>query len=288
MLDFTSEEPFRAEHPAAYRVIAACEAAALLLPIIVYMIVVSGIYHTPDNAWMALGLIGCIIMGIGFSSIVAAWTGEYFGHIVTGLLIGIGAFMIGVSLLMIYNKTLDALFDQKMVSYYFINLFFLCLPAIFYGMFRVSIGGWLRAKRIGLSRIAEYKKGKKNFWWYEKINEEYGMGLLYHINRLFTIAYPAAFILHILFGWLKIVSIPVAFLLIFTCVLASMMSLFSSIQSNKEDHGCPFVLIARSRRNGIDSFVLDLIVAAFPLGLAYAEFVAISDLWQLPWHVSYL
>lgn len=283
MLDFFSEERFRAEHPIAYKIIAACEVAAFLLPLIIYMIFVFGIYRTPDNPWMALGLIGDIVMGIGFSSIVAAWMGEYLGHLVTGICIGAGASMVGVSVIFTYDRTLFALFDQKMVSYYFLNLLYLCIPAIYYGMFRVSIGGWLQAKRIGLSRIEKYKKGKKNFWWYEKINEEYDLGLLYGINRLFTIVYPAALILHLLFGWIKLISIPVSFLLVLSGVLSALMSLFSSVQSNKEEHGRPIVLIARGRNDGIDSFLLDLIAAAFPLGMVYAELIAISDLWQLSW-----
>lgn len=191
--------------------------------------------------------------------------------------------MVGVSVLFLYDQTLYTAFDQEMVSYYFINVIFLCLPAIYYMMFRFGIESWLRAKRIGKSRIKGYKKGKKNFWWYEKINEKYDLGLLYGINRLFTIAYPAALILHLLFGWIKLVSIPVSFLLVLSGGLSALMSLFSSVQSNKEMHGHPIVLIARSRNGGIDSFLLELIAAAFPLGMVYAELIIIADLWQLSW-----
>lgn len=275
----SSDDAFKAEHPIIYKVLVACAITVLMLPIIIYMVFVVGIYPAPDSGWIALGWVGSFIIGIGFFNIVAAWIGQYLGHLVTGLCIGAGALLVGVSIFLLYNQTLYNFFDQEMVDYYFINMFFLCIPAIYYVVFRSGVDTWLRAKRISKLIIKKSKIGKKNFWWYEEINEKYYMGLLYHINRLFTIAYTVAFILHFLFGWIKIVSIPVSILLVFSSVLASLMSLFSSIQSNKKVHGQPFVLIARSQNDGIDSFVLDFFIAALPLGIAYAELIAISNLW---------
>ena len=276
-----SDVSFNMEHPIIYKVLVACGIAALMFPMIIYMVFILVIYPAPNSAWILLGFAGAFIIGIGFINIVAAWIGQYLGHLVTGLSIGIGVLIVGISILLLYNHTLYNMFNQEMLSLYFINLLFLSLPAIYYIQFREGVNLWLRLKRISKSEIKKCKKGKRNYWWYTEINEKYKMGLIYYLNLMFTTSFSIAFILHFLFGWIKIMSIPVSIMIIFIGVLSSIMSLFASIQSNKTVHGCPFVLVARSENRGVDSFVLDLMIAAFPLAMSYAEMLVVLNLFKL-------
>lgn len=98
-----SDDDFKAEHPVAYIFLVVCSIAALMLPVILYAVFVTEINPALSSAWMALGWIGAFLIGTGFFNIVAAWIGQYLGHIVTGLCIGVGALMVGVSLLLIYG-----------------------------------------------------------------------------------------------------------------------------------------------------------------------------------------
>ena len=107
------------------------------------------------------------------------------------------------------------------------------------------------------------------------------MGFLYSINRLFTIIYPSTVIFHILFGWIKIMTIPIFFLSCILYIFTAGMCLFSAIQNNLDFHGKAFVLFGKSLNGGVDSIVLDLIVSALPLICAYAQLILLSNIWHI-------
>lgn len=175
-----SDDVFKAEHPNIYKILVACGITALMLPVFIYMAFILFIYPAPNSGWMLLGFAGAFIIGIGLFNIVAAWIGQYLGHLVSIICFAVGALMVLSSILLLYNHTLYDLFDQEMVTYYFINMLFMSLPIIFYVVFRSEIYNWLRARRISKSTIRKGEKGIKNFWWYEGINEKQNMGLLYY------------------------------------------------------------------------------------------------------------
>lgn len=270
--DPASDEDFKRRHPVGYWILVAVGIGGLLLPLVIVLLVTSVFFPAPDSGFLLLAMVGCFIMGIGIFNIVAAWIGQYLGHGVTIGSFLLGGLLIAVSCIIIYVPDIYSLFDEEMVTFYFMTLLFLALPPVFYGIFRYAVHSWLRRKKISNTRIQKLKKGKRNYWWYEAIHEEYPMGILYHLNKLQTVAYPMAAVLALLLGWLRFMAPVVSGLYVLVSVAAAAMSLFSSVQNNLEEHGSPFVIVAQRKNKGIDSFVFDLILAGFPLTAAYVHF----------------
>ena len=126
--------------------------------------------------------------------------------------------------------------------------------------------------------IKRLKKGKRNYWWYEGIHNECDMGLLYHLNKFLTVAYPISLVMLLAFGWLKFAVPIIAVCYAVISLTTAGMSLFSSIQDNKDEFGVPFVILRFNKRKRLCSIVLDLAEAAFPILAAYADLVLVSDI----------
>ena len=273
---------FRAEHPREYRIITTCAAISMLLPPFLDLVIAGGVFHAPNSPWLMLGFAGAFVFGIGLYNIAAAWMEQYLGHLLTMLSFTVGAAMVAASLLPLFDVEFSALFDKRMVSFYFLYLLLLCLPPLYYALFRGAADIWLRQKRISKTMIRKLKKGKANFWWYQALHEKYGLGAIYFINRVFTVLYPTALLLHLIFGWIKIISVPTFFLSALCNLLASFMFMFSGCQFHKDAFGRPFVLLARLPGGKYQSTLFDLFTAAVPLAVAYVQLKILADLWSFP------
>ena len=265
-----SDEAFQRRHPIGYNVLMGCGIAALVLPLILFAWITESFLTTPNSAFLLLAVAGCLIIGIGLFNIVAAWIGQYLGHAVTAGCFLLGGALVAISYVLMYVPDVYALFDEAMVNYYFFSLLFLALPPLFYFMFRVGADSCL-TKRLGAKKLSELKRGKKNFWWYAAVQREYRMGWMYHANKLVTILYPVTLMLALCFGWIRVVTPVISGLYALMSVPLAAMSLFATVQRNRSDHGAAFVLIARSRNNGVDSIFFDLFWAAFPLLAVYVH-----------------
>ena len=217
------------------------------------------------------------MIGIGLFNIVAAWIGQYLGHWVTIGSVLLGGILVAVSLSILYNPGAYAMFDELMVTYYFATMIFIALTPIFYLTFRFSVKSWLRRKRISQSKIKHMMKGKKNFWWYEALHEEVDMELVYRANKLLTILYPINLVLALSLGWIRCMAPVITGLYVIVSILTAGMSLFSSVQSNIDAYGIPFVLIRRNENGGFTSLLSDLAMAVFPLLAGYAHVLAMLD-----------
>ena len=173
-----------------------------------------------------------------------------------------------------------------MVGFCFITLIFLALPAIFYVWFRFSVDSWLRkVKRVSKSKLKKMKVGKRNYWWYEALHAEVNMGILYTVNKLFTICWVFAVGLTLLTGMIRIMSIVIGVFCMVTYILTIVMLIFSTMQSNLDEFGIPFVLIARRKETKrIHSSLFDLMMVGFFAAILYAHLMMICNLWgiQLP------
>lgn len=276
-LDPASDEAFKKKHPIGYWVLIACGIGGLVLPLAILILVTSVIFPAPNSGFLMLAMAGCFIIGIGIFNIIAAWIGQYLGHWVTIGSFLVGGLLVAVSLTIIYVPDIYALFDEAVVSFYFMTLLFLLPPPIFYLMFRHAVHEWLRRRKISKSRIEKMKKGKRNYWWYQALHEEFDLGLLYHLNKLQTIVYPVTAVLGLLFGWLRCMMPVVSGLYAVVSLLGAAMSLFSSVQMNLEEHGVPFVILAQRKNKGFDSIVFDLILAGFPLMAGYAHIMTMLE-----------
>lgn len=277
-----SDDEFKKKHPIGYGILVACGIGALVLPLIVLLFVIEIWYPAPSSGFLVLAIAGCFIIGIGLFNIVAAWIGQYLGHWVTAGCFLLGGAFVSISLVIIYNPDVYALFDELMVTYYFSTMLFIALPPIFYLLFRFAVESWLRKKNISKSRIKKLKKGKKNFWWYEALHEEVDLGLIYHANKLFTILYPIDLALALTLGWLRFMTPVITGIYVIISVLSAGMSLFSSAQNNIEAYGKPVVVLRRTKNHGFTSSLFDLAIAAFPLLAGYAHILVMLDALKIP------
>lgn len=280
--DPASDEAFKKKHPIGYGILAACSIGVLVLPLIILLLVTELWYPAPNSGFLVLAIAGCFIIGVGLFNIVAAWIGQYLGHWVTVGCFLLGGAFVSISLVILYNPDVYALFDELMVAYYFTTMLFIALPPIFYLFFRLAVESWLRRKRISKNRIKNLKKGKKNFWWYEALHEEVNLGLIYYANKLVTILYPINLVLALTLGWLRFMTPVITGLYVIISVLSAGMSLFASFQNNIEEYGTPIVILRRTKNQGFTSSLFDLAMAAFPLLAGYAHLLAMLDALQIP------
>lgn len=268
-----SDEEFKRKHPIGYGVLVGCGIGGLVLPLFILILVTSVFFPAPNSGFLFLAMVGCFIIGIGIFNIVAAWIGQYLGHWVTLGCFLLGGLLVAISCFIIYTPDIYALFDEEMVSFYFMSMLFLALPPIFYMMFRFAIESWLRRKKVSKSRIKKLKTGKRNYWWYEAIHEQYDMGLLYHLNKFLTVSYPITLGISILLGWVRAMAPFISGLYALISITVAAMALFASVQNNLDEYGVPVVILRQSKNKRIDSIIFDLAAAAFPLSAAYAHIV---------------
>ena len=277
-----SDDAFKKKHPIPYGALVACGIGVLVLPLIILLLVTVIWYPTPNSGFLLLAGAGCFIIGIGLFNIVAAWIGQYLGHWVTIGCFSLGCALVSISLVIMYHPDVYALFDEQMVTYYFVTILLFALPPIFYLFFRSGVGSWLKRKRISRNRIQKLKKGKKNFWWYEALHEEINLGLIYHANKLITILYPIVLVLALTLGWLRFMAPLITSLYVIICVLSVGMALFYSVQNNIEAYGTPIVVLRRTENHGFTSSLFDLAMAAFPLLAGYAHVLLTLDALNIP------
>ena len=97
----------------------------MLLPPFLYLVIAGGVFHAPNSPWLMLGFAGAFVFGIGLYNIAAAWMEQYLGHLLTMLSFTVGAAMVAASLLPLFDVEFSALFDKRMVSFYFLYLLLL-------------------------------------------------------------------------------------------------------------------------------------------------------------------
>lgn len=275
-----SDESFKAQHPIGYWVLVAFGIIAFVLPLIIYTIYISKFDENQSiGGWFLPAIVGCLVMGVGLFNIVAAFIHQYLGHKLTwACLLGGGA-VVGLSMFMTENPQL---YDADVSTFYFVSLFMMLLPAIFYARFRQSVEYWLnRSKKISRSRFKKLTKGKKNYWWYETLHKEVNLGAIYFLNKSFTILFVTLFLLTLFTGYIKEMSLILCPMNVILYVLTAFMVLFSRIQDNLDFHRKPFVLLAKSSNGGIDSVIRDIFMVLFVLAMAYANMMFAGDIWGI-------
>ncbi len=139
-------------------------------------------------------------------------------------------------------------------------------------LFRVGVTDWLRNRHVSKTRIRKLKKGKRNYWWYETLHREIGLGAIYEINKVFTILYMSTVLLILSAGAVRLLAVLAALLYALSSVLLVAMSVFASVQSNKQQYGKAFIWLRRRSNRGFDSSVIDITAALFVLVFAVVYF----------------
>ena len=169
-----------------------------------------------------------------------------------------------------------------MLAYYFLTLLFFVVLGVMYFLFRYGVQTWLQLKKqLSETHIRKLKKGVKNFWWYQALHAETGMGLLYPLNKGFTLVYTLVLGLSLILGWWKPVSVVLCGLMLPLCLSAGIMIAFALIWGNIEEHGRPIVLLAQRKNKGFDSVIFDVAAVLFCLLMGYAHILLTADLWGM-------
>lgn len=149
---------------------------------------------------------------------------------------------------------------SEVMNCYIISLAVLLVSLLFgYFPFRTGVDTYLRhTRRMSRTRIRKSKKGKRNYWWYQRLHEEERLGALYYVNKIYTVAWLALFVLTLAVGWVKETLPVLCFSRVLLYLLSGGMALWGNVQENIRVHGRPFVLLARSENQGFDSVLIDI------------------------------
>lgn len=285
LLFFSSklDEDFKKQHPTGYWILVICGIIALILPLIfliVYLLIFEREHARAANAWVVPAIMGCFAMGVGLFNIIAAFIHQYLGHKLTiGCLLGGG----GIVFLAMYMMNNPQLYNEAVIQFYFVSLCALLLPAMLYFLFRGSVRTWLQcSKQINRSKFYKFTKGIKNFWWYQALHEEVNLGAIYYMNKAFTVLCPALFVLTLLTGYIKVMSLVLGPLHFLVHLMAAIMIFFAQMQDHLELYGKKIVLFKRAPVvKRVDSTILDILFVLVILATGYAILMMVGKIWGI-------
>lgn len=248
----------------------------LLLPMAVYAVSMF-LLDAPNSGWLLLGMAGSFLLGVGLCNIVASLFGEYLGHILTVICLASGGSMTAASLFLLFHPTGKNIFNEEAVTYLVFCFMFLIVCAFVYWTFRRTVAEWLKIKKgLNMTQQKKLKKGVFNFLWYLAIQKEVGLGWLFFLNLVFTLAFTGAFALSLLtLAFHSLAAVNSLFLTV-TYISIAVMYMFYRIQENLKNHKTPIVLLRENpdtdlhRRKLYDSVFLDLFFIGFIAAVLYA------------------
>ena len=265
-----NKDPDRA-HPVKNWLKVICVILSFSIPWIVVLILSEFVFPENDSAFIVIAILGCFIIGIGLCNLVAILFGEVnFGYKATIWMLAIGSVITAATFIVMYVPEIYALFNEKIVSLYLFSYFLWFLLCFNYAFFRFGVTSFCKNKGMSKSRIKKLKKGMRNYWWYESIHKEYNLGIVYTPNKVFTVSVPTAFILHVLFGWIRPFIVLTCTTYVFTSLIMVILQIFSSIQNKREEYGVPFILFRKTTSKRIDSTIWDILWLILQLGADYA------------------
>lgn len=241
----------------------------LLLPMLIYTVTVF-LLDAPNSAWLLVGEAGSFIIGVGLANLAAWIFDEYYGHILTTVSLLLGGGLVISSILFMFPIAGKNIINESAVIYLVISATLFLFLGFFYLNFRMSVAEWLKRKKdLNMSQQKKLKKGVFNFLWYLSIQKEVGIGWLFFLNLIFTLAFSGAVLISVLclfFPSFAAVNNP---LLVISYAAFAVMYMFYRIQENIKNHKTPIVLCRENpdldlhRRRIYDSIFLDLFFIGF-------------------------
>lgn len=143
--------------------------------------------------------------------------------------------------------------------FYFYGIVIGLYNFLLYAIFRSGIYDYLRLSKISKSNIKKNRKGFKNYWFYQSINKQTPLGILYILNYIFLTFSVIFIILAVTMGFIKALQ-PVLFhLSIILCIIEIPSTIIATICSNNAEYGRPFVWFAkRKHMKGFYSSLIDM------------------------------
>lgn len=241
----------------------------LLLPMVIYTITVF-LWDAPNSAWLLMGEAGSFIIGVGLANLAAWIFDEYYGHILTTVSLLLGGGLVISSILFMFPIAGKNIINESAVMYLVISATLLLFLGFFYLNFRMGVAEWLkRKKNLNMTQQKKLKKGVFNFLWYLAIQKEVGLGWLFFLNLIFTLAFSGAILISVLCLFFPSFAAENNPLLVISYAAFAVMYMFYRIQENIINHKTPIVLCRENpgsslhRRKIYDSIFLDLFFIGF-------------------------
>lgn len=146
---------------------------------------------------------------------------------------------------------------------------------LLYAGFRGGVYSYLRLSKMSRSNIKKSRKGFINYWLYHSIHRQRSLGILYGLNLTFLIATVAFMLFAMTLGYIGVLQpILLAFSAVL-CLIEVPSVIIASIHSTREEHGAPFVLLAKRKHSrGYDCTLIECLswaMTAFLICLSYQQ-----------------
>ena len=161
--------------------------------------------------------------------------------------------------------------------FYSMQIIFLLYSLLLYANLRSGIYHHLRLRKISKTAIRKNQRGFCNYWLYQDIHKNYGLGFAYELN----IAYLLTWFFHLSVVLLSVVF-PVLKLVLFICscilcLIEITAVIFSSVNEYRTEFGCGFVLLAKTKETGkLRSSFVDIFAWVFSAFLIYLSYRGLS------------
>ncbi len=257
-LPIKKKKSFRKEHPFLFALASIGQLILFLLPMAAWVILTTFVYPVPNSALLLVGGAGALLTGAGILALTTRGFGRRFAGFFAVPVLCLGAAVTALIALILYSPEVYRQFDEDMISRYVINLIAIIFLCISYGLFRGGVQNFLRNKGLSKSRIKKLKKGGlRCYWWYTDVQEETKMGIAYPLNIVFTVVFFLSVLINIFFGWMREFIPVTGGLMVVSCALAVLMTLFVLIKG-------------RSNKRFI-TWLGDFLWLLFTAGLTYVE-----------------
>ena len=133
------------------------------------------------------------------------------------------------------------------MNFHIYNVICSMVALFIYVSFRFGVDSYLRINKNSKTYIRKNKKGYMNYWIYKKINDEVGLGYIFHLNIfLFALTFLYSF-LSVCFGWVKLLCFPIAICNVLLCIVQVPAIIFSDIYWNLDYYKKKFVILAKNK-----------------------------------------
>ena len=131
------------------------------------------------------------------------------------------------------------------MNFYVYNIICAMVALYVYISFRISITSYLRINKNSKTYIKKSKKGFLNYWIYKQINDDVQLGYIFYLNILLLVLTLVYVIFSVCFGWIKILSFPIAICNAVLCIVQIPAIIFSDMYWNLEYYKKRFIILAR-------------------------------------------
>lgn len=133
------------------------------------------------------------------------------------------------------------------MNFYICNIICAIFALFVYVSFRFGVDSYLRVHKNSKSFIRKNKKGYLNYWTYKKINDEIGLGYIFHLNILLLSLTFLYSLISVCFGWVDFLSLPIAVCNVILCICQIPAIIFSDIYLNLEYYKKKFVILTKNK-----------------------------------------